>query len=165
MCSSWRWHWASADSWALEEVLCLINGKNSKVSCWSVFMFVMSVCLCPSYSWVNLTNTHTKLKIFFGLFCIYLFYSKVWGQKKIHFTFIQQGCIKLIKSYIVTKKSISNKCCPFELSIHQRILNKKMDHSFHKNIKLFTALVIWNEHSALHHRNKCIKIENDDFKL
>jgi len=27
---------------------------------------------------------------------------------------------------------ISNKCCSFELSIHQRIL-KKMHHSFHKN--------------------------------
>ncbi|XDV46539.1 hypothetical protein PO909_014421, partial [Leuciscus waleckii] len=42
-------------------------------------------------------------------------------------TFIQQGCIKLIKSdskdiYNVTKDSISNKCCSFELSIHQRIM-------------------------------------------
>ena len=46
-------------------------------------------------------------------------------------TFIQQGCIKSIKSdskdiYNVTKDYISNKCCSFELSIHQRILKKKI---------------------------------------
>jgi len=35
-----------------------------------------------------------------------------------------QGCIKLIKSdrHNIAKISISNKCCSFELSIHQRIL-------------------------------------------
>ena len=44
---------------------------------------------------------------------------------------IQQGCIKSIKNdskdiYNVTKDYISNKCCSFELSIHQRILKKKI---------------------------------------
>ncbi len=42
---------------------------------------------------------------------------------------IQQGCIKLTqrdsKTVITLQKiSISNKCCSFELSIHQRILKK-----------------------------------------
>ncbi len=46
-------------------------------------------------------------------------------------TFIQQGCIKLIKSeskdfYNVTKDYISNKCCSFELSISQRILEENV---------------------------------------
>jgi len=44
-----------------------------------------------------------------------------------------------IKSDIcnVTNIYISNKCCPFELSIHQRILNKKkMCHGFQKHVFL-----------------------------
>ncbi len=52
--------------------------------------------------------------------------------------FIQQGRIKFIKSdsngiYNVTEVCTSNKCCSFELSIHQRIL-KKLYHGFHKSI-------------------------------
>jgi len=39
--------------------------------------------------------------------------------------------------YNVTNIYISNKCCPFELSIHQRILNKKkMCHGFQKHVFL-----------------------------
>jgi len=42
-------------------------------------------------------------------------------------TFIHQGLIKLIKRdsidiYNVTEDSISDRCCSFELYIHQRIL-------------------------------------------
>ncbi len=94
MCSSWRWHWASADSWALEEALCLINGKYSEVSCQCVY--VCNVCL--SLSQLQLSESHkytpkTKLKIFLDcLVCIYL-------KKNIFTVFIQQGCIKLIKGY------------------------------------------------------------------
>jgi len=44
-------------------------------------------------------------------------------------TFIQQGCVKLMKSdskdiYNVTKYSLSDKCCSFELNIYQRILKR-----------------------------------------
>ncbi len=40
-----------------------------------------------------------------------------------------------VKTFIMLQKIfILNKCCSFELSIHQRIL-KKMYHCFHKNIK------------------------------
>ncbi len=73
---------------------------------------------------------------------MYIFISYTIIQKSVHFFFykklIQQGCIKLIKSDSkdiknVTKVSISNKCCCFELSIHQRI--KRLDYGFHKNMK------------------------------
>ncbi len=63
-------------------------------------------------------------------------------------TFIQQRH-KLIKGdskyiYIVTKikhykKSISNKCCSFELSIHQRILK---NNGFNKNMRRFRILFL-----------------------
>jgi len=52
-------------------------------------------------------------------------------------TYIQQGCIKLIKSdtkafYIVAiNKYIFDKCSCFEFSVHQRIL-KKMHHGYKK---------------------------------
>ncbi len=53
--------------------------------------------------------------------------------------FIQQESIELIKSdfkdiFNVKNQKIPNKCCSFELSIHQRNLNK-MYHCFHKNKK------------------------------
>ncbi len=57
------------------------------------------------------------------------------------YTFIQQGCIKIDHKWLckeinnVTKVSISNKCCPFELSIHQRIQNNKKYHLLHENMK------------------------------
>jgi len=46
-------------------------------------------------------------------------------------TFIHQGIIQSIKSYSkdiynVTQDYISDKCCSFELSIHQIILRKKV---------------------------------------
>ncbi len=48
-----------------------------------------------------------------------------------------------IKTFITLQKiSISNKCCSFELSIHLWILKNKMYHSFHKNIVLFSTLII-----------------------
>jgi len=31
---------------------------------------------------------------------------------------------------------ILNKCCSFDLYIHQRIMKKKMCHGFHKNMQL-----------------------------
>ncbi len=41
-----------------------------------------------------------------------------------------------VKTFIMFKKiSVSNKCCFFELSIHQRVLKNKMHHGFHKNMK------------------------------
>ncbi len=41
-----------------------------------------------------------------------------------------------VKTFIMLQKtSISNKCCYFEFSIHQRILKNKTYHCFHKNIK------------------------------
>ncbi len=71
--------------------------------------------------------------------------SKVWGQYSFleDFTFIQQWYIECFKSdskdiYNVTK----DKCCSFELFIHQRIL-KKMHYSFHQNVKQHNCLVHW----------------------
>ncbi len=52
-------------------------------------------------------------------------------------TFSQQGHFKSVKIdskpfHIVTKHSISNKCCSFQLSVNQRILNKSIH--FKKNL-------------------------------
>ncbi len=46
-------------------------------------------------------------------------------------TFIQQGFVNL-PSDSKDKISVFNKCCSFEVSVHQRIL---IDHGFHQNIK------------------------------
>ncbi len=60
--------------------------------------------------------------------------------------FIKQGHITLISSknvkavIMLQKSSISNKCCSFELSVHQRVLKKW--HGFHKNIKRHTTVFI-----------------------
>ncbi len=50
-------------------------------------------------------------------------------------TFIQQGCNKLIKSDS-EDISVSNKCCSFEISIHQRILKK-----LHVNVSILEWLL------------------------
>ncbi len=47
--------------------------------------------------------------------------------------------------------SILNKCCSFEFSIHQRILIKN-DHSFLKNIKPFSTLIIYQMFLERHNR-------------
>jgi len=51
-----------------------------------------------------------------------------------------------VKTFIfLDKKYISKIRCSFELSIQQRIQQKKMYHCFHKNIKqqkLFSAVII-----------------------
>ncbi len=53
-------------------------------------------------------------------------WGKIFFYKRIN-TFIQHGCIKLIKSdwkdIYVQMISVSNKCCSFELLIYKRILN------------------------------------------
>ncbi len=59
-----------------------------------------------------------------------------------------QGFIKIIKSarkviYNVTKIYISNKCSSFELSIHLWILENKIDHGFHKNMKQHNGFQLW----------------------
>ena len=64
---------------------------------------------------------------------------------KLIFLFNKDRCIKLIKSdsqgfYTVKKKSTSYKCCSFNF-VHQIILHK-MYHGFHKNMKLFSTLII-----------------------
>ncbi len=60
-------------------------------------------------------------------------------------TFSHQGHSKLNKSdrlyFYIETLSISNKCCYFELYIHEIIL-KKNDHDFHKNISSASALII-----------------------
>ncbi len=69
--------------------------------------------------------------------CVYIY---IFGVRKILIeinTFINQGCIKLIKSeskdiYYVTKDFCFKYCCSLELYIHQRILKKNNNHSFHK---------------------------------
>jgi len=64
--------------------------------------------------------------------------------------FIQQGCIKLIKSdsevtcALVQKIYISNKCCSFKLSIHQRIKHKNIMHD-----QLFFKILIIRNVSIL----------------
>jgi len=74
---------------------------------------------------------------------------QMFGVSKIFFkhinTFILQGCIKLIKSAVKTcimlqTISISNKCCSFELSIHQRILKKWITVS----AKLLSSTTVFN---------------------
>ncbi len=64
------------------------------------------------------------------------YHMNVWGKKdkiKIN-TFIQQGCIKLIKS---DSKDIYN------VSIHLWILENKMYHCFHKNIGQHSCVQHW----------------------
>ncbi len=62
-------------------------------------------------------------------------------------TFIQQGCIKLMKSEIKgiynVNKYLYFKVMPFELSVHQRIL-KKMYHVYTKILSVTTVFNIHN---------------------
>ncbi len=80
---------------------------------------------------------HANLKLLYSNVQLYILQTTVqkFGVSKIFLfkdinTFILQGPIKLIKNdndfYIVAKNSISNECCSFELSIHQRILGKNV---------------------------------------
>jgi len=61
--------------------------------------------------------------------------------------------------YNVTNIYISNKCCPFELSIHQRILNKKlMCHGFQKHMFFWAA----NHHIRVISEGSC---DTEDWML
>jgi len=70
-------------------------------------------------------------------------------------TIIQQGCTELIKSGSkdLSKNYISNKCCSFELSIHQNILKKEA--------QPFSTLIIFKTKyclsSKLAHYNDFVK--------
>ncbi len=68
------------------------------------------------------------------------------------YTFIQQGCIKLIKCdskdiHDVIKISISNKSCSFKLSIHQRL--KYIYSQFHKIWSSTTIFKMYNNLKCL----------------
>ncbi len=44
---------------------------------------------------------------------------------------------------MLQKIAVINKCCSFELSIHQGILKQKKWHGFHKNIMQHNCLQNW----------------------
>jgi len=59
-------------------------------------------------------------------------------------TFIHQGCIKLIESYskdMYTVTKVLNKCCSFELSIHQRILKNNASRF---STKIWSSMTVFN---------------------
>ncbi len=65
---------------------------------------------------------------------------KIFNCKKLILSFQKEALIdQKWQTFIMLQKlSISNKCCYFELYIHQRIL-KKMHYSVHKNINNINA--------------------------
>ncbi len=116
----------------------------------SLSFIVMLVWYCIEQESVDVIS----FKISQALFELYVIYSiiksewwqlhiqyssKVWGQsflREIN-TFIQQGCIKLIKNdskeiYNVTKYFYFKNCYSFELHIHQRIQKNKCSLGEHK---------------------------------
>jgi len=105
-----------------------------------VIKAVFSVSHDPSEIRLSILKTVVMVNIFFMETEIH-YQLKVWV--KILFlknnTFHQRH-VQMIKSMMLQKISISNKCCSFELSIHQNI-----SHEFHNNVKqqkLFSKLVI-----------------------
>ena len=113
---------------AQETFMIIINVENSCVLFFRIPWWIESSKeqhLSEIQSFCNII--HYRSKVWGQEECLLLFF---WKQIKEINTFIQQGCIKSIKSdskdiYNVTKDYISNKCCSFELSIHQRILKRK----------------------------------------
>ncbi len=86
--------------------------------------------------WWHHENMHSpKLytgKVHLTFYFIYTFFERIF--------FIQQGCSWAIATVKMTIKTlqkiyISNKWCSFELSIHQRILEKKCIMVSKKNVK------------------------------
>ncbi len=103
--------------------------------------------------------------------------------KKLIFSFSKHALNWLkvtVKTFIINKISLSNKCCSFELSIHQKILKQNVSLFPHEAAQLFSTLIIirnvswaanqhirmisegscdtedWSndaENSAAHHRN------------
>ncbi len=110
----------------------------------------------------------------------YIYYhKKVWKITLMTFKLSLNWSNVTVKTFIMLQNNnISNKCCTFELSIHQRILEKY--HGFHKDIKQHNCFlkvqvtlktdVMAAENSALQSQRKkkhfkYIKIQNISFKL
>ncbi len=135
--------------------------------------------LCTSYPWIFCVQKSVWPKIVMGqskysLFILMndLHYHSNIGVsmsfllKEIN-TIIQQGCIKLIKSYSkgiynVTKHLYLNKCCLNFLFIKE---SWKIYHSFNRNMKPFSELIIitniWtvNPHIRMISDGSCVTLK------
>ncbi len=83
------------------------------------------------------------------MLCMCVHYCSVWFvlNSNVYFLggvhFLLNWSKVTAKTFIILQKIyISNKCCYFELVIHQRILKIKLHHTVHNNIKHHTDIVI-----------------------
>ncbi len=127
---------ASISFWLSVNIYCCNNSKiiiNELNLCTTILDISIQSNFTQSFTmnsvcwWIAHTFKHTSYECFIPCFlkCNRPLTSSFLTKRN---TFIQQGWIKLIKISLKTVMlqwiSISNSCCSFELSIHQRILKK-----------------------------------------